>query len=176
MKDHHTYRIERIIKGKPQWVTRWGMTLLFCFFCLLFLLTVQIPYQESAKIDAEISGINEIQPAFSNSLTEFIISCKMPSSEETLKIRTNQTVKVRLMTLKRKELTIAGKIKQLYKSTCDHETMTLMISATTSDASETRVLLSTPVNSVHLDIITGETILFKQLLGSVASNFRTAKF
>jgi hypothetical protein len=174
MKNHHTPKIQKIINGKPQWLTRWGMTLLFCFFCILFILTALVPFKEVAKINGQISGINKVRPASFDSPSKFIISCKMQSNEETLKIRAHQSVTVRLMTLKGKTSRITGKIKRLYKS--DHETMTLIISVVTQDALETGILLSTPANAVHLDIITGETVLFKQLMESVASNFRTAKF
>lgn len=174
MNNHHTQKIQKIIKGKPQWLTRWGMTLLFCFFSILFILTALVPFKEIARIPTVISGINKVPPASFDSPTKFIISCKIQSNEETRKIRADQSVTIRWATLNGKALRITGKIKRLYKS--DHETMTLMISEITKDTLETGVLLSTPANTVHLDIITGETVLFKQLIESVASNFRTAKF
>jgi hypothetical protein len=176
MKNHHTQRIQKIIKGKPRWLTRWGMTLLFCFFCVLFILTALIPYQEVAKINAQITGINEAQPVSLIASPEFLISCKIQSTGEMLKIRAGQTVTVRLSRPKRKECRIIGKIKRLYRGDSDNETVTLVISASTTDASAGGQLSLKPSDAVHLDIFIGDTILFKQLLESVVSNFQPAKF
>ncbi|WP_293788222.1 hypothetical protein [uncultured Pedobacter sp.] len=173
MKNHHTQRIQKIIKGNPKWLTRWGMTLLFCFFCIFFILTTLIPYQEVAKLNAQITVINKVQPVSLNAFPEFLISCKIQPAGETLKIRPGQAVTIRLSIPKRKALKITGKIIQLYKS--DHETITLMISAINPGILETDVLSSTPLNAVYLDVITGDTVLFKQLLESAVSNFQPAK-
>lgn len=176
MKNHHTQRIQKIIKGKPRWLTRWGMTLLFCFFCILFISTALIPYQEVTKINAQITGINKAQPIPLSASTEFLINCKIQSTRATIEIRPGQAVTLRLSTPKLKESRITGKIKRLYRGDSDYETVILVISASTVDASSGGQLFLKPSNEVHLDILTGDTVLFKQLLESVASNFQPAKF
>lgn len=176
MKNHHTQRIQKIIKGKPRWLTRWGMTLLFCFFCILFISTALIPYQEVTKINAQIIGINKAQPNSLSASTEFLINCKIQSSRATIEIRPGQTVTVSLGIPKLKESRITGKIKRLYIGDSDHEKVTLVMSVSTTNASAEAQLFLKPSNAVHLDIFTGNTFLFKQLLENVASNFQPAKF
>ena len=62
----HTEDIEEIITKVPNWITRWGITMIFCSVLLLVVISILIPYPETIKTTLNIESNDKVTPVINN--------------------------------------------------------------------------------------------------------------
>lgn len=173
-KNYHTEDIYKIITGSPNWLIKWGMTVLLFLFLLVSLASTLYSYPDTIKTEATAKILEINKDLCLSQIYEGHFAFNVKKTEKTSRIHTGQSVKIKNVTLSSRATPMIGKIVQVRASPDGEDKYLLIIKLKNPILDHQPKGIFTSNSFVNMEVTIGQTFLFKQIANNLLSNFKVS--